>query len=346
MAEVEDQEDGQRNVRGQEVRDAPVRREEDGKAVGDGQQGDDEQGVVRSVGLEASFEGEGVEQSSELHGSAEPEVGDQADDPGDETADGRNVAEPVEDHGSAVADVEEGEESESPSGEDCEVGNSLLGGVAEDLGRLTSQGHAVQDTAARVKESIARRPSRSEDGKVDDMVEAADSGILDGDDPGTGRGVAGAGQEPGVGARDDGAEDQGRHTIEDTETPDESLGGLGNVASRGDGLAGSHGDELGASDESEAGLDEGGPVSQESAGGARRHVLVDGSGRVGVPVAEADGIVAWAAAAHENNTENDETSNGDQLDTREPELGFTKDFDGDDVENQNDNQDEGDPEGR
>lgn len=61
MAEVKNEEERNRNVGGDEALDVPVALEEDGKAIGEGEEGDDEQDEPGGVWLERSPVREGIE---------------------------------------------------------------------------------------------------------------------------------------------------------------------------------------------------------------------------------------------------------------------------------------------
>ena len=173
------------------------------------------------------------------------------------------------------------------------------------------------------------------------MVQATDAGNLDTDDPGTGAGVRGSGKQVRVVRGNDAAYDQGADTIEDSQATQETAGGLGNVASRGDSLTGSKTDELGRGDEAESGADEGCPVRGKPAGGARCQILLESSGVV--PIVESQPLMVRSASQHDDETNNDEPHDGDELDTGEPELGLAKDLDGNNIQDQVDNKDDGDP---
>lgn len=56
--------------------------------------------------------------------------------PGDDLARGRDVDEPVEDDGGSGRDLEEGEAHDAEHDEDGSVGDTVLVGLAQELGRV------------------------------------------------------------------------------------------------------------------------------------------------------------------------------------------------------------------
>lgn len=83
------------------------------------------------------------------------------------------------------------------------------------------------------------------------------------------------------------------------------------------------------------------PIGQKLARFIGRHVLFKGAWIL--PVSKPEPVVIGPAAEEEDDAEDDETEDGDELDTGEPELGFSEEGDGDYVEQQDDEEDHGDP---
>lgn len=343
MAEVQDQENREGDVGGQEVGHVPAAGEEDRIPVGDGQERDDQQRGPGSVRLERGAERQLLEQPVERHRLAEPQVRDEDDDPGDEARDGGDVGEPGEDAGAAVVDVEEAEAAEGQRHEDGGPRHAALGRLAEDARRLAVDGHRVQDARARVAEGVAGGPGRGQDRRVDDVVEAADAGALDAQHEGAGRGVGRARQQLRLVARHHDPDDQRPEPVEDGEAPDEAARRLGDVAPGRDRLAGRERDQLRGRDEGEAGLDEGRPVAEEA---ARRpgHEVRHERARF-FPIPEPGPLMVRATSQHHDNAENNETDDREELDAGEPELGLAKERHGDDVQEQDHEQLYGDPYG-
>ena len=184
MAKIEDEENGQGNICGEEVGNVPIRRHKDLKAVGEGEQRDDEEGKVSEVWLEQCAVRQGMKNAVEDHSFAEADVGDHDDDPGDEAGNGGDVGEPEEDLGAGVGDVEVGKETDYPGSEDGDVWDAFFAGSAEDLGGFAVEGHAIEDARAGEEEGVAGGPGGCQDGGVDNVVQACDAGSLDADDEG------------------------------------------------------------------------------------------------------------------------------------------------------------------
>ena len=146
MSDVQHQEDGQRDVRGEEVRHVELARPKDLEAVGDGQERHDDKHNVCRVWLEWRAVWEGVQQAVVLERGAEAQVCDHDDDPGDEARDCADVDEPVEHRGARVGHVEVCQQREHPCEEHRDVRDTVLVGAVENLGRLARQGHRVQHT--------------------------------------------------------------------------------------------------------------------------------------------------------------------------------------------------------
>ena len=121
VTEIQDEKDRQRDIRREEVTRGEFIWPECLEAVGEREEGDDEEDKVGEVGLEARLVGDDVEHVVVDEGGAEAEVGYHYDDPGDEAGDGGDVDEPVEDCCAGVGDVEKGEKSECPGEEDGDV---------------------------------------------------------------------------------------------------------------------------------------------------------------------------------------------------------------------------------
>jgi hypothetical protein len=61
------------------------------------------------------------------------------------------------------------------------------------------------------------------------------------------------------------------------------------------------------------------------------------------PVPKPETLAVWRTSEHDDQPHNDQSHDGDELDGGKPELGLPKDLNGDDVESQYDNQNDGDP---
>lgn len=96
VAQPQHEEDGQGDVGRDEVGHVPVLGNEDGVAVGDGDNADDREREPHGVRLAPGLEGQPVVQAVEKDGLAEPEVRNAPADPAQEPGDGADVRKPVE----------------------------------------------------------------------------------------------------------------------------------------------------------------------------------------------------------------------------------------------------------
>lgn len=155
MAKVDDQKDGDADVRGEEVARAPVLREEDGEAVDEQEKGEEDERDAGAPRLQLGGVGD-VDAGEVLCevGLAEAQVGDGAADPGDEARGVGQVHEPVEDDTRGGADVEVAEGEEESGCADGHVGNSLLGAFGKDLGGVAGDGEGVEGARGHVHERV------------------------------------------------------------------------------------------------------------------------------------------------------------------------------------------------
>ena len=186
---IQRQEDGQSDVRREEIRRAPVLREEDVEAIRQSQDDQNRQSGVRSVGLEGRRVRESVQGVVELQRPPEAQVRDQAHDPADEPADRRQVGEPSEDLRAAVGDVQVGQQPEGPGREDRGPGDAVAVCLGEEFGRLVCEGQAVEGAAAGEEEGVSCGPGGGEDCGIYHVVQHWDSGVLDPYYEGRGAGV-------------------------------------------------------------------------------------------------------------------------------------------------------------
>lgn len=279
----------------------------------------------------------------EDHSLAPADEGDHDDNPGDVAADGADVLEPGEDLGGVLADVEVGQETYGPRGNDSHIRNAPLVGSCAESGCLAVERKGVEDTAARVQEGVAGTPRGCQDCDVDDMVQDADASILDPENP---RGRVGVGlrvQKVWLAPRNNAADHERPETVEDGEAPDESPGGLGDVATGSDRLTRRHRDQLGGRDKSEAGAGKCTPVREEFTSVSRGHIWLECAWVF--PVPESDCLLVWGAAAHDDETNEDKAHDGDQLDAGEPELRLAEEGNAENIQAESDEEDDGDPDG-
>ena len=143
VSKVQRQEDRERDVRGEEIRDIEGARPKHLETVCQGEDGDNEQHKVRCVWLQRRSVGQRVKLAMVDKCLAEAEIGDHDDDPGDEAGDGGDVHEPVEDCGASVGDVKVCKKRKHPSEQDRNVRHTSSVRDAEELRRLVVQRHRV-----------------------------------------------------------------------------------------------------------------------------------------------------------------------------------------------------------
>jgi len=90
----------------------------------------------------------------------------------------------------------------------------------------------------------------------------------------------------------------------------------------------------------ESGVDEGRPETSETAGIAGPDVFLHGTL---FPVAKPTEITVWSTTEPDNDTSQEKTENGNQLDRCETEFGLTVDGDGEDVQEEEEDNDNGNP---
>lgn len=283
-----------------------------------------------------------------LEAGVEAEVGDEDGHPGEHTGDGRQRREPVEDGRRPVRDIEVGERAEQGRRDEAEHGQAALGGVAEERGRLAVHGETVERARRGVEVRVAGRVGRDEDDRIDDGWEGFDAGSLDADDKRRTGGVAGVADQVRVVVGDEPADDEDAADVEEEDAVEDASDGLGHGAARVGRLAGGQGDDLGP-EERKGGcervsgpacadgrgrrtLDEGGPEGEEAS--LRSADAVELVERAGVlPEDEAEARIGVRAAAEpEDEPEDDEADDSDDLDGREPELGFAVPSDAEEVD--------------
>ena len=273
---------------------------------------------------------------------AEAEVGDHDDDPGKEAGDGGDIYEPVEDRGTSVGDVEVCEQGKHPGEQNCNIRHTSSVGDTEELRCLAVERHRVQHSGTGVQERVSSRPGRCQDCRVNRMVEAMDAGVLYTKHEWTGAGI-GRSEQVRVIVRHDDSYDERSKSIEQSQTPNETLCSFWDVPTRINRFSRCNGNELWRGNEREPGLDKRMPVTQESPCPcmAMDQVVVEGPWMF--PISESKSVVIGSTAKEEHNAENDEPHDRDKLDTGKPELGLSEEGHSDDVQQQYNNQHHSDP---
>lgn len=141
---------------------------------------------------------------------------------------------------------------------------------------------------------------------------------------------------------DQDANSQGAQNIEEQNTPEDSLDGLGNVSAGIFGLTRGNSDHLHPTIR-ECGIDESGPETEETTSVTTCNIRLHGA-RIS-PVVETKARLAWNTAEVDDEGEDEKADDGDDLDGGKDEFGFSIDGDGEDVETEDQNNDDGDPSG-
>lgn len=250
------------------------------------------------------------------------------------------VCEVTEDDTGSLSDTHVGEEREQRGDSEGDVRESLLGGSGKDLGQVTVEGDTVQSSGRGVEIGGGGGPGGGDETGVDERGQSLDSGGLDGNHEGRGLGVVG-GSELGVVGRDDDADDEGSHDVEEEDSEVDLLDRLWQVSSRVHGLSGGDGDNLG-SDERERRLGEDRPESEElSERASDALVVLQGSGVL--PEGESEVSSVRSGSAVDGDSDKDEGGDGQHLDHREPELGLSETARSEQVDDDDDDEADGDP---
>lgn len=204
--------------------------------------------------------------------------------------------------------------------------------------------NGVQITRPCVQEGVGRGRSRGQDDSVDDGRKHRDSGTDDRNNPWRCGGTSRAGglctQEVGIVVRNQNANGQGAQDIEEQNTPEDSLHSLGDVSARVFGLASGHGHHFHTTVR-EGGVDEGGPETEETALSTTRDIWLHGTGVS--PVLKTKAMLSRDTTTIDDESEDQQTDDGDDLDRGKDELGFAIDGDGENVETQDEDDDDRDP---
>jgi hypothetical protein len=109
--------------------------------------------------------------------------------------------------------------------------------------------------------------------------------------------------------------------------PYDTADGLGNVLPRISRFTRSNADHL-YSTVRECSVDESGPKTSEASGISCANVLFH---RTLFPISESSSVVVWCTTKHDDETQDQETNHGYNLDGGEDKLGFSVDADSEDV---------------
>lgn len=276
-------------------------------------------------------------------GSVQTEVVEEDGRPRDEHTATDKVNEPVEDGEGARRERHEGEEREEDERRDGDIRDTPGRGAEEDGRGVALDGETVEDTGSGKERLVRGRPGRGDDHGVDDRGDGLDAGGGRSDDERRGGGGSRVVLDTRVVGRDEHADDEDREDVEDGDTREHALDGLGDRLAGVTRLGGGHGDRLGAG-EGEDGIDEHSPEAEEAAPRALGDVG-DERARV-LPVAETDALDALDAAARRDEAEDDQADNEQDLDDGKAELDLAKVAHLGERDHGRDDDEDDDPDGR
>lgn len=342
--DVEEEVNGDSDVIGDEVLVAEAAGP-DIEAVEEDDDREEHQRDPGEVRLEGGLEDEGVAVNTlGLESSVEANVRNADGNPGEEGGNGGQVLEPGEDGVGAGRAGHVGEETDRGGDGNAPVGDTSLGTPEEEARSLTVLGQSVQVTGTSVQEGVGGGGSGGQDDGVNDRGKSRDTSALNGDDPrrggSTGSTAVDGAEKTLVVVRDQDTDGERTEDVEEENTPEDTLDGLGDVATGISGLTSSDGNHLNTAVR-ESSVDEGGEETKEATSAAGGDVL--GHGTRVLPVVEAKTTLGRTSAKVNAECHDQETDNGDDLDRGEQEFGFTIDGDGEDIQAHNEHKDNGDP---
>ena len=131
--------------------------------------GESDEAVPREVGLEWSLVWEGISrQSLLLQTVKETEVGEEDTPPCDDTGNGGDIVQPVENgHSGLSSGVEVGEESKCASDQNTPDWQSFLRTSSEDSGDLSVECQSVECSTGSIEIRVSSRPSCEQNDGVD-----------------------------------------------------------------------------------------------------------------------------------------------------------------------------------
>ena len=324
--------------------------EEDGEVLGECDDAAEEEGDVASPDAQGRAIGhDAVGDILCAAGLDEVDVRNEDGDPGEQTEDGGEIDKVLENLLRVIRHVHECQAAEQGADNEGGPRHTAVVGALEDTGGILVASKAVQGAAGNVQIRVGGREDKDEDAGVDDVGEHLDTGQGGGDDKGRGVGTSllrvGKGQlRLVVGHNHSDKEDAA--DVEDEDTEEGELDGLGDSASGVLCLARRHTNKLGTQ-VSKGGVDHDGPEGDELGQSLGGDALARSKGTGFVPVLETGGLAIGAAAGSNDDAEQDDAENNDDLGRGQPELKLAKELDTTEVVDAEDgNEKDGDEDAR
>lgn len=288
---------------------------------------------VRSSNAEGGLVGNEAEVDAlSLHTGTHADVGEADRAPDEEEAKTSEGQEPAEDLHALRSSANVGKETKGDL-EDNTVERAALGvNVLEEVGGHVALSHSLDGSGRTESAGVGNGENSNSDDSVHDAWKDLDTGILDSKNEGRGLGVgtAGAHQARVVGGEDE-TDDEQVENVEDSNSPEDLL------ASHGDRLAGVG--RLSSSQTDHLSTTEGESSDDEDSA----ETLEAGESTRIAPVLDTDVALVANATAVDDNTEDDETNTGADLDDRENKLNFTVTSNTEDLNAHEDNKEDRDP---
>ena len=339
------EEDWNPHIRRHKIRRVPIPLEKDRKPRHQRDDGRAHEAVPRRERLPGALPRQRLARHPlRLHRGVEPYVAEAQRRPRDQPRHGAQVHQPGEGlRRAAGPQAQVRERAEQPRCDDGHVRHAVLPRASEELRELPVGRHGDDHAGADPAVRVSGRPRGDEDAGVYDGGQDGDAGLLDGDDPGGGIRVAGAGDEVWGGRRDDHADEEGAEDVEEGDAVGDVCGGLGDRLVGVYALAGGDDDDLDA-DEGEGRVDEGREEPEEVPCGAGDAVVVVPRAG-GVPVAEADGLARRSAPGRDDEGDDDEPEEAGDFDDARGDLGFAEPADAEEVDQEDEDETDGDDHG-
>jgi hypothetical protein len=239
---------------------------------------------------------------------------------------------PVEDGTALLGLANVGQETESKLDKDTPERTTLVVNVSQELGGVAALSHGLHGSGRTESARVGDRQDGDGDDSVEDGGKDLDLGVLNGQHEGRGLGVGTRGtEETGIIAAENDSDNEEVDDVEDSDTPEDLLGGSGDGSAGIGRLSGGETNHL-STTESESSNDEDGTETLEV-----------GESTGIVPVLDTEVALVADTTAVDDDTEDDETDTSNDLDDGKNELDFTISTDTEDLDDDESDKEDGDP---